>query len=505
MFKKKKIKYRSQLIIFLVCAMTIPTISGLYTYFSSQRASHSTTDMFEKTIELTTIYQEMIKIDQELETYLYSNSSESLISFYNHIESIDTITNKLMINFTYSERNIKIKNVSNMISEYLKTADNAIVAKRGRNVAEYTENYEQSVKERVYILDYIEAMMNDDLVKNAEKYKVLNIEIKKNNVFNIAFTVSMLLFLTIVIILFSDEMTKPITEVALYAKRVGLGDFDVTIPIENPIWEIQVLYNVFNIMTINVKDYINQIQEKVNLENSLNEQRVNNLKMKNTLRETELLALQSQVNPHFIFNTINIGAKMAMLQGDDTTCSYLENAADIFRYNLRGLHLDTSLFDEVENVRSYMYLLTTRFGDFINYKEEIPDDVDLKSIKIPRMSLQPIVENAYIHGISELDRGGTITLSVEQAENSFNIIISDNGDGITKEKIDEIMKAGSENETTMNKILGNKGHTTGIGLKNVIKRLRLFFDKDDVIDIMYTGSETKFIIKIPREQESKYV
>lgn len=498
MFKEKKMKYRSQLIIFLLCAVTITTISGMYTYFSLERVTHNTTEMFEKTTELTTIYQEMINIEEELETYLYSNSSESLISFYNHIDSINTITNKLMKNFTYSERNIRIKNVSNMISEYLKTADNAIVAKRGRNIATYTKNYEISVKESSYILGYIEDMMNDDLINSAKEYQTLNIEIRKNNIFNIAFTILMLLFLTVIIILFSNQMTKPITAVALYAKRVGAGDFDVTIPIENHIGEIQVLYNVFNIMTNNIKDYINQIKENVKLENSLNEQRVNNLKMKNTLKETELLALQSQVNPHFIFNTINIGAKMAMLQGDDETCCYLENAADIFRYNLRGLHLDTTLLDEIENVRSYMYLLTTRFGNFIKYNEEISEDVDLTIVKIPRMSLQPLVENAYIHGISELDRDGKITLSVEQDENSFNITISDNGDGITKEKIEKIMKVDFDNETTMNKILGNKGHTTGIGLKNVIKRLRLFFDKEDIIEIVCTGVETKFIIKIPK-------
>ena len=161
-------------------------------------------------------------------------------------------------------------------------------------------------------------------------------------------------------------------------------------------------------MTISIKEHVNELKEKQRLERTLIEEKFDNLKMKNALHEAELLALQSQVNQHFIFNSINIEAKVAMLQGDDITCEYLENFADIFRYNLKGLDYNATLQEEINNVAAYMNLLITRFGDVIDFRLSEPEDDSTKNFIMPRMTLQPLVENAYIHGVSKFDEGGII-------------------------------------------------------------------------------------------------
>lgn len=222
--------------------------------------------------------------------------------------------------------------------------------------------------------------------------------------------------------------------------------------------------------------------------------------MKNALRESELLALQSQVNPHFIFNTINIGAKIAMLQGDKTTCTYLENAADIFRYNLNGLDSNATLKQEIENVVSYMYLLQVRFSDMVDFSLEADKtDSELMGLLVPRMTLQPIVENAYIHGISEMEEGGKIRLRAWRKENLAYVEVSDNGRGISPEKIESILN-GSQKRTAESDPR-KRGHTTGIGLDNVLKRLRLFFDRRDVMWIECSGGLTKFTLVFPINSE----
>ena len=114
---------------------------------------------------------------------------------------------------------------------------------------------------------------------------------------------------------------------------------------------MSVLYRTFRLMAANIKGHVEELRQKQRIESALSEQKVNNLKMKNALRESELLALQSQVNPHFIFNTINIGAQLAMLHGDDVTCTYFQNAADIFRYNLRGLGMPCVLSSELRRMQ----------------------------------------------------------------------------------------------------------------------------------------------------------
>jgi sensor histidine kinase YesM len=189
-----------------------------------------------------------------------------------------------------------------------------------------------------------------------------------------------------------------------------------------------------------------------------------------------------------------------MLQGDETTCTYLENAADIFRYNLNGLDSNATLREEIDNVVSYMYLLKTRFSDRIQFNLEIDDaDYKLLGFVVPRMILQPIVENAYIHGIGEIEEGGLIRLTAKRDDQYVYLTVSDNGKGISQEKITAILNG--EPEEFAEAKPRQRGHTTGIGVDNVMKRLRLFFGKHDVMRIECTGGETRFTFLLPIEKE----
>ena len=273
--------------------------------------------------------------------------------------------------------------------------------------------------------------MSGELISTSDNYAAISKRMQFATTFNNILIICVIIFVSAMIISFSFQITKPITKLASYAKRVSVGDFDVEVQSVTG-GEIGVLYNAFNLMVVSIKEYINEIQEKARLEASLNEQQLNNLKMKNELREAELLALQSQINPHFIFNTINIGAKIAMLEGDKRTCTYLENAADIFRYNLKGLDSYVTLKQEMDNVCAYIYLLQTRFGDSVNFETDFGDDPSALEILVPRMILQPIAENAYIHGISEMEEGGTITLMVRSNEEFVYVYVMDNGQGMSR-------------------------------------------------------------------------
>jgi len=498
--KSRDMKFRTLLITFFLSSAVIIMLASAYTYISSQILMQDTSEMFRKNLELTGAYSRLRKIQNDIELYLSTGSSDSLLAFYDDGNAITDNVNKLMDEVTYTPRGVKIKNVANMITDYMIKAENAINAKRGRNIDAYVTAYEITVKECNYITVYMEEIMSQDIVDSAEKYKAISERQLQATVFNNILILFVMIYVIVMIFVFSFEITKPITKLASYAAEISKGNFEIKITPVKSSREVNMLYSVFSSMAVNVKEYVNELQEKRRLERTISEQKVNNLKMRNALHESELLALQSQVNPHFIFNTINIGAKIAMLQGDAATCTYLENAADIFRYNLNGLDSNATLREEIDNVVSYMYLLKTRFSDRIQFSLDLDEsDSKLLGFVVPRMILQPIVENAYIHGIGEIEEGGTIRLIARRDAQYVYLTVSDNGKGIEEERIAAIING--EPEESAEEKPRQRGHTTGIGIDNVMKRLRLFFGKQDVMKIECTDGETRFTFILPTEIE----
>ena len=222
--------------------------------------------------------------------------------------------------------------------------------------------------------------------------------------------------------------------------------------------------------------------------------------MKNLLKNAELKALQSQINPHFLFNTLNAGVQLAMMEDAEKTGIFLEKMSELFRYNLRKMDTPVTLGEEIENVYAYIYLLQTRFGDLIKYEYNI--DKDATNIVMPSQIIQPIIENACIHGVGDMEALGRIRLSVIRVQDVVQVIIEDNGKGIDPKTIEEICNLSIEK--TVNK--DKKSHTNGIGMGNVIKRLRAFYGKEDVIEIkseIFKG--TSIILKLPLEKEDDVI
>lgn len=487
------LKYSTKLITFFILAISISTLTGVYSYMSSQTLMNSTVKVLTETQEITIVYKEIEAIQNNLEVFLSTNNTDSLLQFYNHSNSISSNISSLKKSESYTTRGVKIKNVINMIEHYLITLDRTVTAKRNRDMEGYILGYQDAITEYNYIGSYIEEMMSNDLSESAEKYIAIQEKYQQVSRFNNVLLLVVVVMVIGIIIIFSIEITKPLAKLSVYAKEISDGNFDVDVQVRNTTGEINVLYQAFHVMTINIRKHVYELQEKQRLENTLHEEKVNNLRMKSALREAELLALQSQVNPHFIYNTINIGAKIAMLQGDNITCEYLENAADIFRYNLKGLENQTTLKAEIDNVISYIYLLKMRFGDVIEFQLDADMGPSIQEFLLPRMTLQPLIENAYIHGIGELEEGGMIGIKVKEKEEYLEVIVWDTGKGMSKDQIRTILR----NKKSVKSNKKDKGHTTGIGVDNVLKRLRLYYSRYDVMAIECSEGKTEFILKLP--------
>lgn len=183
------------------------------------------------------------------------------------------------------------------------------------------------------------------------------------------------------------------------------------------------------------------------------------------------------------------------MEDAEKTCLFVENMAEFFRYNVRKISTDTTLREEIELVDNYLYILNVRFSGEIHYEKQL--DKKLLSVRLPSMILQPIVENAVNHGIRGVEWEGHIQLAVYQEYDRICISVRDNGHGMDRQTIEKILhgeQVHSEEEKD----------STGIGMDNVISRMRRFFDREDVIAISSegTGRGTEVILYIPILEET---
>lgn len=212
------------------------------------------------------------------------------------------------------------------------------------------------------------------------------------------------------------------------------------------------------------------ISEKVNEE----------MYSKNLKMEAELHALQNQINPHFLYNTLEVIRGRALVQNAQDIADMTEALATIFRYNINRPGDVATLQEEIDNVRNYMLIQNCRFGDRFRFETEIEDVEDgILTHVLPVLTLQPLVENAIYHGINERIGGGRIRLKAYLTQRDLLIIISDNGKGMDDVTLQEIHRklVGASEGLPVEK---KTGRGTGIALTNVNQRIKFYFGKNMV-------------------------
>lgn len=207
----------------------------------------------------------------------------------------------------------------------------------------------------------------------------------------------------------------------------------------------------------------------------------NRLLIEAHLKDAKLKYLMAQINPHFLFNTLNAGAQLAMMEGADRTYRYVQQVALFYRYNVKKENDIVTIREEMELVDNYIYILNVRFSGDIHYEKEVKES--LYDVRMPSMILQPIVENCVNHGIHEMEGSGKISIRVYEEEGKVCISIRDNGAGMSRETIDDILSGNFK---------GNKktGASNGVGMDNVLTRLKLYNGFKNVADIFSDGDGT---------------
>ncbi|KHO61330.1 MULTISPECIES: sensor histidine kinase [Thermoanaerobacter] len=482
---------RRKLIVYYLIITILMGITSFYSYYNAKSVINRLKSIFVDYIYLNNLNTDVNMLETEVEKYLSTKSSDALLNYYTLYNKLQEQASAILNEKNYDQDGLMLKDIGNMIESLLNETDAAINAKRGRISSEYIAHFTRSNKISEYIKLYINNLLNSKLQEGSLKYASITKNMEFISYLNMFLIIGSILFNIFFAIFFTYRITKPLIDLSHLAVRVSKGDFDVRPLSIKTNDEINILAEAFNKMVVSIKNYIGEIKNQAEVEKKLKEQEMQNLKMRNILKEAELKALQSQINPHFLFNTLNAAAQLAMMEGADKSSEFIENVANLFRYNLKKLDTTVTLQDEINNVKTYMYILKTRFGDRVDFKVDVDEGV--LDVEMPCTIIQPVVENAFIHGLEDIEKRGFIKLTVKKDNDKVLIEVIDNGIGMSEEKVRAILSADNEDLS--------KRHVTGIGMHNIINRLRLFYNTsaiEDVIEIdSKIGEGTKVTLKIP--------
>ncbi|SDC21949.1 two-component system, sensor histidine kinase YesM [Pelagirhabdus alkalitolerans] len=243
------------------------------------------------------------------------------------------------------------------------------------------------------------------------------------------------------------------------------------------------------------KDEIGQLTRQINrmtrkINQLFNEVFISNLEKKDLeIREkqAQLSALQSQINPHFLFNSLETIRMRSLIKGETETANIIENMAGIFRNAITWGREWVTIQDELTLIHAFLEIQVYRFGDKLTFDVDVDDSI--YDSKIPNLSILPFVENASIHGIEPLKDQGKITIRIKEENDVITFMIQDNGLGIPEDRLETILKQ-LDNPEDMGE---------NVGVQNVYYRLKLYY-KDNFSFNIETEPErgTRITIQLPK-------
>ena len=202
------------------------------------------------------------------------------------------------------------------------------------------------------------------------------------------------------------------------------------------------------------------------------------------MHKAEIVSLQSQINPHFLYNTLEVIRSEALINRDQDAAQMAESLANYFRYNISRKSDVVSLGDELDNVDNYIMIQKKRFGSRIGYDVIYHTDrAEARGAQIPKLSLQPLVENAIFHGIEKRARGGFVLVHVTVTEKRLIITVADNGVGMSPQELEDL----NRHITQDIRIKKEDDKHGGIALMNVNKRIRMMYG--DAYGLNYSSVE----------------
>ncbi|MFT4106912.1 MAG: sensor histidine kinase [Lacrimispora sp.] len=347
-------------------------------------------------------------------------------------------------------------------------------------IGDYDRNMERLDKDIYVITDLIEETMSDYIYSETNNLeamrKKLDAQIRQVIALCIVICAYIIVFLMISFTTFGKKITKPIEELCAYTMEIASGSLKVSAPKSN-IEEIQTLSDQYDHMVFRIGELLDHVRQEQELK-----------------RKTELKLLQAQINPHFLYNTLDTIVWLAEGKRHQEVVEMVTALSSFLRMGLNNGRDFIAIRGEAEHINSYLQIQHFRYEDILDY--EIDFEEGIMDFSIMKLTLQPIVENALYHGIKNCRKKGFLKISGWQEGNDIFLRVEDNGIGMKPEsllKMQKLVSRGGE-DVDMRE---------GFGIANVAERIRLNFGADYGLSVeSQYGVGTSVTVQIPAVQRS---
>jgi len=471
-------RIRTKLLLFFLVLIFIMNAVAYFLFQNGQRSVDQYDQFLQRYFLVNKVSQTTDQVYIKLNDYMVEHSPEYYDAYLNERKDLEDNVSALSKVMKDDVNQIDVDNYMNMITSYLDESGIVSDAFRNQEIDVYSEHLSEVLKIKQYIQNATLTLINSELTHYQGFYHNLN---QKNHYYQsmgISMVIAAILLAILFALWFSQGITRPIGRLTYAAKEISKGNFDGPPVIVNTRDEMRFLAATFNDMRGNIRELVEEIEKKSELDQ--------------LLKEMELKNLQSQINPHFLFNVLNIISKTAYLEGAERTSDLITSVATMLRHNLQTLDKPTTLQQEVDSIQEYFFLQKARFGERVHFK--IETDAAAMDILIPNLVLQPIIENAFNHGVESHEQGACIHLEIRDSDTHVHISVSDNGVGMdeaTKQRLERL-----EDRTEQS---GGNSQSTGLGFINVMKRLQLYYGIRNFFTIdTKEGEGTEIRIKLPK-------
>ncbi len=321
------------------------------------------------------------------------------------------------------------------IDRVLATDDDSFAVEGERGTRVYTIGRSEQTDWRIVGVNY-----SSELVQNrtlTQRYYTIS-------------SLILVLFAIVISVLISHRVSQPILRLRESMKQVERGEFDRTVAVSASN-EVGALAHDYNIMIAKIRELMRRNEEEHALK-----------------RKSELLALQNQITPHFLYNTLDSIIWMAEGKQYQNVVTTVSALARLLRLSISKGDELISVHDEIEHIKSYLTIQKVRYRDRLDFSIDVSEGV--LRLRIPKVILQPLVENAIYHGIKNTDHGGRVTIHGEATEAGILLSVIDDGVGMEADQMQRIL-TDEMNERQP----GRGGQGTRVGVRNVHERIRLYF------------------------------
>lgn len=403
----------------------------------------------------------VISIDEDL-IYRACNEADPQKEAKKSVRSVNFIVDKNGYIVSFPDKNL----VGSNISLYGKTGTNGQEDKYTAAARKISYFESSSI-----ITNSLASEKNGWIIVNAVDQSYLFSKVYMTQRLTIIFGILALLFSIVIIFYVTRNFSGSIRKILHAMKTAQEGELSVRVELDDDGDEMSAIASRFNKMIYKINKLLDEVKDAT-------------FKQK----EAEIRALEAQINPHFLYNTLDAINWMAIEKDEHEISNMLKSLAQILRYSVNKSNSIVKLREEIEWLKQYIYLQQTRF----NYSFECFMEVDenVLDFNIHKLLFQPFIENVIIHGFEGINKGGVLDISIKGSDNSIVIMIGDNGKGIDPGTVSKL-------NSPDNRELTAKG--SGLGASNVFNRIKMYYGDSGSWQVeSETGKGTTITLKIPK-------